>query len=56
MQLVFNGTAKSKCSSYITKKILYKRMLIKQKIVELFKELLSIVYKEKVYIYIIGQS
>ena len=45
--MAFNKTIKDKYSSYITKKIPYIRMLNKIKIVELFKELLSIVYREK---------
>ena len=34
-------------NSYITKKIPYTKILIKIKIVELFKQLLSIVYRGK---------
>ena len=45
--MAFSKTAKSKYSSYIIKKILYIRILNRIKIVELFKKLLSIVYREK---------
>ena len=41
---------KGRHNSYITKKIPYIRMLNRIKIIELFKELLFIIYKEKIYI------
>ena len=45
--MAFSKAIKSGYSSSITKKILYIRMLTGIKIVELFKKLLSIVYKGK---------
>ena len=45
--MAFSKAIKSGYSSSITKKILYIRMLNKIKIVELFKKLLSMAYKEK---------
>ena len=45
--MAFSKTIKSRYSSYIIRKIFYIKMLNKIKIVELFKELLSIVYKGK---------
>ena len=45
--MAFNKAARGKYSSYIIKKISYIKMFNKIKIVELFKKLLSIVYKGK---------
>ena len=45
--MAFNRAAKSRYSNNITQKISYIRMPIKIKIVELFKKLLPIAYREK---------
>ena len=45
--MAFNKVIRNRYSSYITRKILYIKMLNKIKIVELFKKPLSIAYKGK---------
>ena len=45
--MAFSKTAKGRYSSYITKKIPYIKVLNRTKIMELSKELLSIIYREK---------
>ena len=45
--MAYNQRTVYRYNSYITRKILYIKMLIKIKIVELFKQLLSIVYRGK---------